>query len=219
MTATVRGALLLDLDGTLIDSRADIAHAVNQALRGIGLAERPLAEVAACVGDGADKLIERLTPGSDTPTRARALGLFKDYYAEHCWVETVVYPGVRAALTRLRAEGWRLAVVTNKPLSHTVRILERSGLAPLMASVRGGDRTRKPDPGQLLECLEELGCRTGDSWMIGDHHTDIRAGRSAGCRVCFCAWGIGERDGLAVDAVVEQADELAGVLAGNRPAG
>ncbi|MBA3684645.1 MAG: HAD-IIIA family hydrolase [Planctomycetes bacterium] len=206
-------ALLLDLDGTLIDSRSDIARAVNHALTGVGLPARPLGEVAACVGDGAATLIERLSPGANQATRQRALELFKDSYAERCWVDSTIYAGIGEALAAFRRDGWLLAVVTNKPLEHTTRILARSGLAAQIDAVRGGDATRKPDPGQLRESLAELQASAATSWMIGDHHTDIRAGHAAGCQVCFCAWGFGRDDGLEVEARAESPARLVDVIA------
>ena len=74
--------------------------------------------------------------------------------------------------------------------------------------MRGGDGPRKPDPWQLLDLIRELGADPAQTWMIGDHHTDIRAGRAAGCRVMFCAWGFGHADGLPVDAMAFAADEV-----------
>jgi len=211
---TVIHAAVLDLDGTLIDSRHDIAAAANAARVVIGLSVQDLDTIVGFVGDGADKLIERLTPDAGPATRATALAAFKDHYARHCCVHTRPYPGIPEALRDLRAGGWRLAVATNKPEAFARAILDQLGLMPMLSGVRGGDRVRKPDPAPVLELLAELGASPAASWMVGDHHTDIRAGRAAGCRVVWCDWGFGDRDGLAVDVRVATPMDLPRALMG-----
>jgi len=206
-------AAVLDLDGTLIDSRQDIAAAANVARQAVDLAPLDLAMVVGFVGDGAEKLIQRLTPAGDAAVREAALAAFTRHYAEHCCEHTRPYAGIPEALGILRDSGWRLAVATNKPEAFARTILRQLGLADLIDGVRGGDRLRKPDPAQVIEVLGELGASPGSSWMVGDHHTDIRAGRDAGCRVAWCDWGFGNRDGLAVDAALASPADLPRVLA------
>ena len=207
-------AAVFDLDGTLIDSRQDIAAAANAARLAVGLVALDLVTVVGFVGDGAEKLIERLVPAGDAALREAALTAFKAHYTEHCCDHTRPYGGIPAVLTTLRAAGWRLAVATNKPEAFAHTILDRLGLAPLFSGVRGGDRVRKPDPTPVIELLRELGASPASSWMIGDHHTDIRAGRGAGCRVAWCDWGIGDRGGLAVDASAATPADLPHTLDG-----
>lgn len=190
--------IVWDLDGTLVDSRADIATAANGALREIGRQELPLATVAGFVGDGIGPLIERLTPGGDAAERERCREAFERRYAAGCCRETAAYPGIVDALERLRAAGHVHAVATNKAMAFTSPILAHCGIAGHFAGIRGGDGKRKPDPWQLLDLGRELGQQA--AWMVGDHHTDIRAGRAAGARVLFCTWGLGHADGLPVDA-------------------
>lgn len=190
--------IIWDLDGTLVDSRTDIATSANGALREIGRRSLPLATVAGYVGDGIGALIERLTPGGDAAERERCRVAFERLYAEGCCRETAAYPGIVEALERLRGDGHVHAVATNKTLAYTTPILAHCGIAGYFAGVRGGDGRRKPDPWQLLDLGRELG--QPPAWMVGDHHTDIRAGRAAGARVLFCAWGMGHADGLPVDA-------------------
>jgi len=206
-------AAVLDLDGTLIDSRQDIAAAANVARQAVDLAPLDLAMVVGFVGDGAEKLIQRLTPAGDAAVREAALAAFTRHYAEHCCEHTRPYAGIPEALGILRDSGWRLAVATNKPEAFARTILRQLGLADLIDGVRGGDRLRKPDPAQVIEVLGELGASPGSSWMVGDHHTDIRAGRGAGCRIAWCDWGFGNRDGLAVDAALASPADLPRVLA------
>ena len=208
---------IFDLDGTLVDSRADIARAANHARAALGLAPHPLDAVVGFVGDGAARLIERLTPAADAAGRARALAAFEDFYGAHCCVDTVVYPGIVALLGALRDAGWTLAVATNKPDAMTRTLLAGLDLARWFAAVRGGDGPRKPDPGQLTALMAEAGAPPAATWMIGDHRTDIGAARAAGCRVAFCRWGFGQHDGLAVDADVATPGELLPLLLGRAP--
>jgi phosphoglycolate phosphatase len=205
---------IFDLDGTLVDSRADIARAANHARAALGLPAHELGTVVGFVGDGAAKLIERMTPEVGAADRARALAAFEAHYGAHCCVDTVVYPGITALLGALRDAGWALAVATNKPDAMTRTLLAGLGLARWFAGVRGGDGPRKPDPGQLTALMTAAGVAPGATWMIGDHRTDIGAARAAGCRVAFCRWGFGQHDGLAVDADVATPGELLPVLLG-----
>ncbi len=209
----VSRALIFDLDGTLVDSREDLAEAGNQARAALALPALSLAQVAVMVGDGAATLIERLTTGCSPGQRARALAAFLAHYAEHCCDRTRPYPGVPEMLGQLRAAGWLLALATNKPLAFTLDILDACGLDHF-TEVRGGDGARKPAPGQLLSILAELGAESSRSWMVGDHRTDILAGRAAGCAVMWCSWGIGRRDGLAIDAQADHPDDVVRLLAG-----
>jgi len=203
-----RRAALFDLDGTLVDSGADIAASANHARSALGLPALPIADIRSFVGDGAARLIERVTPGASVADRARAMDAFHAHYAAHCCDATVAYPGAIAALARLRDAGWALGVCTNKPLAYSERILAYCGL--VVDGVRGGDRTRKPDPGQLHELIAALATTPARTWMIGDHHTDLHAAAAAGCRALFCTWGFGRRgdaradaDAASLDAVVD----------------
>jgi phosphoglycolate phosphatase len=207
----VQRALIFDLDGTLVDSREDLATAGNHARAALGLPALATAEVAMMVGDGAATLIERLTPGCSAAERERAMAAFLASYAEHCCERTRPYAGVPEMLDQLRADGWRLAVATNKPLAFTLSILDACGLCQF-SEVRGGDAARKPAPGQLLSILSALHADHGRSWMVGDHRTDILAGRAARCWVMWCSWGIGRRDGLAIDAQADHPDDVVSLL-------
>jgi phosphoglycolate phosphatase len=206
----VASVVIFDLDGTLVDSVADLAHAGNAARGAVGLAPLAEAAVARCVGDGVDRLIERLVP--EPALRAPAKQAFERHYAEHCCDRTRPYPGIAELLARLAGAGWVLAVATNKPLAFTRRILAAAGIADRFAEVRGGDGPRKPDPGQLSDILRATGAAAARSWMVGDHHTDVRAGHAAGCRVLFCTWGLGHRDGLAADAEAARPGDIPALL-------
>lgn len=204
------GLLIWDLDGTLIDSRADIAAAGNAARAAVGLDPLPVATVSGFVGDGVEKLLERLIGDGD---RVKAHEAFTRHYHAHCCDATRPYAGIPEALEVLTAAGWIHAVATNKPMAFSRRILDGIGLIHhFRGGVAGGDRHRKPDPRQLQDLLAGGEHDPAHAWMIGDHHTDIRAARAAGLRMCWCAWGIGRDDGLPVDAVAQVPDDLLGIL-------
>jgi phosphoglycolate phosphatase len=205
-------AVLLDLDGTLVDSRSDLAASANAGRSAIGLPPLPVDVVGSFVGDGAAKLIERSTPEADPAARVRALAVFREHYRRQCTVATRAYPGIPEALEHLASDGWRLAVVTNKPAEYSRSILAACGLDRHIAHLHGGDTLRKPDPAAIHAALTPLGADAAGSWMVGDHHTDLVSGRAAGCRTCFCTWGFGRRDGHHADGTADQPSDLPRVL-------
>jgi phosphoglycolate phosphatase len=201
---------LFDLDGTLIDSVADLATAVNLLRGELDLPPLDHPTVRSFVGDGATLLVRRALPeGWFSPAQ---LQRFLVLYAAHLQEQTVVYPGIRDFLERL--EGQRLAVVTNKPLDLSLRLLDGLGLRRHFPVVLGGEScaAKKPDPLPVLEALRRLGATPQGAVMIGDHHTDLRAGRAAGVATCFCAWGIGEDGGEPCDFRAERPADLARLL-------
>ncbi|WP_306600990.1 HAD family hydrolase [Geothrix sp. 21YS21S-2] len=207
-------AVLFDLDGTLVDSRADLATGVNLTRVDLGLPPLEPAQVAGFVGDGVRKLLTRSLP--ECPGRLEeALELNRGHYGRHLLDATRLYPGVQAALEAVRAGGFRLAVVTNKPREFTLPILEGLGVLGLFGTVvAGGDcPDLKPDPRPLLLALERCGSGAEGSWIAGDHHTDLEAGRRAGVKRCLCRYGFGTPGGEAWDLAVENLQELASHLA------
>ncbi len=208
-------AVLFDLDGTLVDSRADLATGVNLTRVDLGLPPLEPAQVAGFVGDGVRKLLTRSLP--ECPERLEeALELNRGHYGRHLLDATRLYPGVREALEAVRAEGFSLAVVTNKPREFTLPILEGLGIPTLFgAVVGGGDSPRlKPDPGPLLLALEQCGCEAAGSWIAGDHRTDLEAGRRAGIKRCLCRYGFGTPGEEGWDLAVDDLGALASYLQG-----
>ena len=183
---------LFDLDGTLIDSRADLAAATNRMRALHGLPPLPLGTVASYVGDGIRALAARALEGAaiDAHLAAREIG---EAYAEHLADHTTAYPGVDAGLRALRAAGHALALVTNKPAPHARRLMDHFGWTALFAVLLGGGDTPelKPSPLPLQEALRRTGHSPADSWMVGDHHTDLEAARRAGVRSIYLESGIG----------------------------
>jgi 2-phosphoglycolate phosphatase len=175
------GGVVFDLDGTLVDSRADIAAAANYALSRHGLTALSEAEIGGFVGDGARKLILR---AASLPTDAALveplLAAFLDYYAKHACVRTTLMPGAREALDALRP--LPLALLTNKPRRVTDALLDELGLAARFCSIiAGGDlEVIKPDPATLFELARRLGVPATSLVMVGDGPQDIECGRRAG---------------------------------------
>lgn len=206
--------LLLDLDGTLVDSVPDLAAALNRLMVARGLAPFALPEVARMVGDGVRALLERaFTARGGTPD-ARDLADFMADYAAHLADATHPYPGAAAALDRLGAAGWQIAVCTNKPEALARGVLAATGLLPAIAAIGGGDSfaVRKPDPGHLLATLARAGGDPARAVMAGDHRNDILAARGAGLPAIFAAWGYGPltmAEGAA--AIAQDFHELAGI--------
>jgi len=189
-----RGRLLIfDLDGTLIDSVGDLTTAVNRLRADFHLAPLAASTVRRYVGDGVRKLVERALQGHPTDLKA-ALKTYRAYYAHHMHDTTALFPGVAAGLKQLRAAGWQLALISNKPSDFCRALLARLGVAELFCCVLGdGDTAQlKPDPAPLLELMRRAGVTPDETWMIGDHHTDLEAARRAGVRSVFVTYGLGE---------------------------
>lgn len=211
-------AVLFDLDGTLVDSRADLALGVNLTRQEMGFPPLDPAQVAGFVGDGVRKLLARSLP--ECPGRLEeALEINRRHYALHLLDTTRLYPGAAQALEALLAQGFKLGVVTNKPREFTLPILEGLGIAgAFSAVVAGGDcRALKPDPLPLLMALEGCACEASGSWIAGDHHTDLEAGRRAGLLRCHCRYGFGSPQGETWDLAVDSLPGFAERLAALRP--
>ena len=181
--------LLFDLDGTLIDSRADLACAVNLTRQDFGLPPRSTAEVVACVGEGVRLLIARAIPERPDLWEAM-LARQRVHYVAHCLDRTVLYPGVADTLEALCAAGWRLAVVTNKPGPVTRPILEGLGIARFFGAVVGGGDTPalKPDPAPLRLAAERMGVTLdADDWMAVTTSPTLRPAGAPACAAASAA--------------------------------
>lgn len=207
-------SFLLDLDGTLVDSAADLTTAVNKLRAELDLAALDEKTVRSYVGDGARLLVTRALPPGHF--REAHLQRFLFWYQRHLLDQTRPYPHITAFLEA--HERNRLAVVTNKPYGLSCDLLDGLGLSRFFAVVIGGDScpAKKPDPLPLYEALGRLNALPHHSIMIGDHHTDLRAGQAAGIATCFCAWGLGHDDGLAADYRAQSPRDLLRLFPGIR---
>ena len=209
-----RPTLLLDLDGTLVDSVPDIAASLNRLMRARGLAGFTNAETALMVGDGVAKLIERAFMARGRQPDASAIPDYSTDYVAHSADATATFPGVPETLRALADEGWRLAVCTNKPEAAARTLLAALGLAPLFAAIGGGDSfpVRKPDPAHLLATLREAGGAVECAVMAGDHANDVAAAHGAGVKCIFAAWGYGPIAMAAgAEAVARDIPEMAAI--------
>ncbi len=214
--------VIFDLDGTLIDSRLDLVHSVNAALRHIGRPELPDDVIASYVGDGAPILIQRALGGDavDEALVRKGLEFFLSYYREHKLDHTTVYPGVAEALATIQNSGngtpRKMAVLSNKPVVPSRAIVEALGLGPFFSQIYGGNSfaTKKPDPEGARKLLEEAGVESEQAVIVGDSHVDVRTGRNAGL------WTVGVTYGFAThtleeerpDVLVDQACEVGEVF-------
>ena len=209
-------ALVFDLDGTLIDSRRDIATAINRTRTGYGLPPLTLEQVVNMVGEGARVLIERAL-GSEIPADQidEALATYLEHYREVCLDETRPYPGIEEALTAL-AGVYPLALLSNKGEALSRKVLEGLGLDRFFREILGGDSlpTRKPDPSGLRLLAERLGVPVEQVMLVGDTRIDAETARNAGSSFALVEWGFRRPQdvGLQADLRVERAEELVRAL-------
>nr|QGT50841.1 phosphoglycolate phosphatase [uncultured Elusimicrobia bacterium] len=189
---------IFDLDGTLLNTIADLAHAANQALKTLGFPQRTEEECVSFVGNGVTKLLERSLPDdAKTPGNvARMREEFFKYYDAHLWDATFAYPGMAELLEALQMRGVMLAVASNKYQSATERLVKYFFPHVQFLEVLGqrdGVPT-KPDPDIVYEILLSAGARKEDVLYIGDSDVDMQTAKNAGVRVCAVTWGFRSRE-------------------------
>lgn len=212
-------AVLFDLDGTLVDSVPDLAYAVNAMRVDLGMA--PLREdvIATYVGKGVENLVHRaLAASMDEATEherfPEALASFRHAYHMINGEKTRIFDGVIEGLQAMRAQGLKLAVVTNKAAEFTGPLLKNIGLHAFFDVVVSGDTVerKKPDPMPMLYACEQLGVAPADALVIGDSMNDASSGRAAGCTVLLVPYGYNEgRDirSIEADGIVASIKEAA----------
>jgi len=189
---TARRLVVFDLDGTLIDSRRDLTASANALV--VERGGMPLDEdaVARMVGEGAALLVWRALTAAGLPVADADVSRFLELYGERMLDTTRPYHGMRATLEALRGEA-TLAVLTNKPLTPAVRLLDALDLAPLFATTIGGDgpHPRKPDPASLRALMSSYGTEPAGTVMVGDTRIDFETARAAGTHLCLARYGFG----------------------------
>lgn len=211
--------VIFDLDGTLIDSRLDLANSANATRAFMGMGPIPNETVYSYVGNGAPMLIRRvLGPGASEDDIAKALEYFIHYYHDHRLDFTVLYPGVRKSLDALAAGGIKMAVLTNKPVRISHLIVEGLNVAHHFASVYGGNSfpEKKPSPVGILKLMEELGTAPERTLMVGDSSVDVETARNAKAVACGVTYGFQPETLHAAppDILLDQFDELVPAVLG-----
>jgi phosphoglycolate phosphatase len=213
-------AVLIDLDGTLVDTAGEIGRALTMTLNDFAIVPLPQEEVVALIGKGVRALVERAlvrrgATGMDTEA---VVARFHDHYRQTVATDALLYPGAREGIDELRATGRKLAVVTNKPRSYSERLLEYLGVASKIDVLVAGDDgiTRKPAADMLLAACERMGVRPAEAIMLGDSDNDVLAARAAGCLAWCVPYGYNEGrpvESLGCDRIVASIEEAAKLLA------
>jgi phosphoglycolate phosphatase len=206
--------LIFDLDGTLIDSNLDLAHAVNATRGHMGMAPLEHERVYSYVGNGAPVLIRRvLGPDASEAQVEESLEFFLEYYRDHKLDYTVLYPGVRQALDRLQGAGVQMAVLTNKPIGMSRAIVEGLDVDGYFRQVYGGNSFdfKKPHPIGIETLIAECGVARERTMMVGDSSVDIETARNAKVQSCGVTYGFQPETLEAVppDLLVDGMEELA----------
>lgn len=208
-------AAFFDMDGTLIDSKADLCATVNHTRRDLSLPERPESEIISHVGLGARHLLANAIPEKADETE-RLWEIFMSHYGEHMLERVRLYPGVAETLEELSRRGWLLGVNTAKPAFATRAILDRLGIRRFFgdAVIAGGDCAEmKPSALPLRECAARLGHEAGpDDWMVGDNWTDLDCAANAGVESAYCAYGFGRLGNSRYTARIDRFPELVEVV-------
>jgi len=207
-------SVTIDLDGTLVDTVPDLAAAANGMLRELGRPEYDIDTIAAFIGRGIPKLVERCLPDLDADAVARAQVVFRRHYAIENGRRSKLYPGVLEGLQALRAAGLPLAVITNKATAFTQQLLLAMKLASWFEFAVSGDSLpqKKPHPAQLLHACQRMGTSPAENLHIGDSRHDAAAARAAGCPVFLVPYGYNEGEdvqGIDCDAIVASLAEAA----------
>jgi phosphoglycolate phosphatase len=183
---------IFDLDGTLVDSRLDLANAVNATRAHMGMGALENERVYSYVGNGAPVLVRRALGEQATEVEVQeGLEFFLEFYREHDLDYTVLYPGVKETLDRLREAGKQMAVLTNKPVRMSSAIVEGLGVAPYFFRVYGGNsfEFKKPHPIGVDALIQEAGVTRDTTLMVGDSSVDVQTARNAGIACCGVTYG------------------------------
>ena len=215
--------ILIDVDGTLVDSVPDLAYCVDEMMQRLGRPPHGEAAVRNWVGNGVERLVRRaliaqLDGEPDEADYAQAYPIFLDLYAENTSKRSVLYPGVREGLEWLQAAGYPLGCVTNKAAQFTEPLLKDLGVYERFRIVISGDSLpkKKPDPLPLLHAAEYFAVAPADSLMIGDSVSDVSAARAAGFGIVCMSYGYNHGQDIRLaspDAVIDSMVELQGLLA------
>jgi len=222
MTLIQPKMILIDLDGTLVDSVPDLAYCVDQMMQQLGRPPWGEATVRNWVGNGVERLVRRALIGQldgepEEADFARAIPIFLELYRANTSGRSFLYPGVREGLAYLRDAGYPLGCVTNKAAQFTEPLLADLGVREYFGLVVSGDSLprKKPDPMPLLHAAEHFGVAPSEALMVGDSVSDVKAARAAGFGIVCVSYGYNHGVDIrtaAPDAVIDSLIELAGLL-------
>lgn len=200
---------LFDMDGTVLDTIADLHDAVNHILTRYGYPERSLQYVRDATGNGARNLIACCLPqGEETPDFEEIFAAYKEYYAAHSIIKTAPYAGIPELLRELQEDGCRVAIVSNKP-DRTVNILAQRFFPGIPALGERPEIPHKPAPDMVYHALKELGAEKESVAYIGDSEVDVATARNAGVELVAVSWGFRSRERLEEAGAVRIADTVA----------
>jgi phosphoglycolate phosphatase len=214
--------ILIDVDGTMVDSVPDLAYCVDELMQALDRPPHGEARVRNWVGNGVERLVRRALVGQldgEPPEEeyARAYPIFVELYAAHTSTRSRLYPGIREGIDWLKSQGYRLGCVTNKAARFTLPLLTDLGIRDDFELVVSGDTlpVKKPDPAPLLHAARHFGVAAVESLMVGDSVSDVRAARAAGFQIVCVSYGYNH--GVDVhtahpDAVIDSLVELRGLL-------
>lgn len=215
--------VLIDVDGTLVDSVPDLAYCVDEMMKQLDMPLRGEERVRQWVGNGVERLVRRalinqLDGEPDEALFQKALPIFEELYRENTSKRSCLYPGVKEALDFLRTTNVRLGCVTNKAAQFTLPLLKDLGISDYFELVVCGDTLpkKKPDPLPLLHAAEKLGATPSESLMLGDSQSDVKAARAAGFNIVCMSYGYNHGEDIRnynPDAVVDSMDEIKSVVA------
>lgn len=214
--------ILIDVDGTLVDSVPDLAYCIDAMMKQLQMPVRGEARVREWVGNGVERLVKRalinqLDGEPDEALYQRAYPIFIDLYAKNTSQRSVLYPGIREGLDYLQAAGYALGCVTNKAAQFTLPLLRDLGVSDYFRIVISGDTLpqKKPDPAPLLHAAQYFRVAPGDALMVGDSVSDVKAARAAGFAIVCMSYGYNHGIDIRTaqpDAVIDSLVQLQGLL-------
>ncbi len=214
--------VLIDVDGTLVDSVPDLAYCVDEMMRRLDRPAHGEAKVRNWVGNGVERLVRRALAGQldgepDEQDYARAYPMFLELYAENTAKRSVLYPGVSEGLAYLESRSYALGCVTNKAAQFTIPLLKALGIYDRFGIVVAGDTlpVKKPDPQPLLHAARHFRVEAADALMLGDSKSDVKAARAAGFQIICMSYGYNHGEDIRhyePDAVIDSMAELPALI-------